>query len=336
MDGGLGVAQPQPAGRCGDTTENLICGDGVLMTAPFSRMSGGIGQLQIKRSTGEQRQSQGRMAVGGQAIRHAAHPDTQTKHLEQHSIDTNKKRFRINMVRICQLWRAQAARWHNAIGELNQAALEEAGHCHRPTGRTSNCHEAFRSVWWPHSDLSHRRAIPYPTGKRHSGVDAAANQICLPSQRGIPGPSLAQHPAASDANGITPQHNQQGLQTMENDGVVEAMAGSGIYVRDQQKPREIKTPPHIRNRRHGSRQGSTQMCRWTAERGCTLQQTRELLTRKIDWRLRRLRSGEYTAGRHRCLHADRRRTEPCLMYQLKSCQWRSWKVCWKTQATERL
>ena len=35
---------------------------------------------------------------------------------------------------------------------------------------------------------------------------------------------------------------------LETDGVVEAMAGSGIYVRDQQKPREIKTPPHIRNR----------------------------------------------------------------------------------------
>ena len=29
---------------------------------------------------------------------------------------------------------------------------------------------------------------------------------------------------------------------LETDGVVEAMAGSGIYVRDQQKPREIKTP----------------------------------------------------------------------------------------------
>ena len=29
---------------------------------------------------------------------------------------------------------------------------------------------------------------------------------------------------------------------LETDGVVEAMAGSGIYVRDQQKPREIRTP----------------------------------------------------------------------------------------------
>ena len=35
---------------------------------------------------------------------------------------------------------------------------------------------------------------------------------------------------------------------LETDGVAEAMACSGIYVRDQQKPREIKTPPHIRNR----------------------------------------------------------------------------------------
>ena len=37
----------------------------------------------------------------------------------------------------------------------------------------TNCHQAIRSVWWPHSDLSHRRAIPYPTGKRHTGLDAA-------------------------------------------------------------------------------------------------------------------------------------------------------------------
>ena len=37
---------------------------------------------------------------------------------------------------------------------------------------------------------------------------------------------------------------------LETDGVVEAMAGSGIYVRDQQKPREIKTPPHPQPGRH--------------------------------------------------------------------------------------
>ena len=32
---------------------------------------------------------------------------------------------------------------------------------------------------------------------------------------------------------------------LETDGVVEAMAGSGIYVRDQQNPREVKPPPGL-------------------------------------------------------------------------------------------
>ena len=74
---------------------------------------------------------------------------------------------------------------------------------------------------------------------------------------------------------------------LENDGVVEAMAGSGIYVRDQQKEREVKTPQHIRNR------GVKNIDREVRKSidnllngGCTLQQTRELITREIDWRLR--------------------------------------------------
>ena len=52
---------------------------------------------------------------------------------------------------------------------------------------------------------------------------------------------------------------------LETDGVVEAMAGSGIYVRDQQKPREIKARPHPQPRRHRSRSGSPQVRRWIAQ-----------------------------------------------------------------------
>jgi GntR family transcriptional regulator len=74
---------------------------------------------------------------------------------------------------------------------------------------------------------------------------------------------------------------------LETDGVVEAMAGSGIYVRDQQKPREIKTPPHIRNRGVTDLDREVRKCvDGLLNAGCTLQQTRELLTREIDWRLR--------------------------------------------------
>ena len=62
---------------------------------------------------------------------------------------------------------------------------------------------------------------------------------------------------------------------LENDGVVEAMAGSGIYVRDQQKPREIKTPPHIRNRGVTDLDREVRKCvDGLLNAGCTLQQTR--------------------------------------------------------------
>ena len=74
---------------------------------------------------------------------------------------------------------------------------------------------------------------------------------------------------------------------LENDGVVEAMAGSGIYVRDQQKPREIKPLVGPRGRAlpdidRQVRQSVDELLNG----GCTLQQTRDLLTREIDWRLR--------------------------------------------------
>ena len=74
---------------------------------------------------------------------------------------------------------------------------------------------------------------------------------------------------------------------LESDGVVEAIAGSGIYVRDQQKQRDEKSPPSFRNK------GITDLDQEVKKSidgllnsGCTLQQTRELFTKEIDWRLR--------------------------------------------------
>ena len=72
---------------------------------------------------------------------------------------------------------------------------------------------------------------------------------------------------------------------LETDGVVEAMAGSGIYVRDQQKPREIR-PLHIRNRGVTDLDREVRKVRTACSTQEHPQQTRELLTREIDWRLR--------------------------------------------------
>ena len=61
---------------------------------------------------------------------------------------------------------------------------------------------------------------------------------------------------------------------LETDGVVEAMAGSGIYVRDQQKPREISAT-HIRNRGVTDLDREVRQCvDGLLNAGCTLQQTR--------------------------------------------------------------
>jgi len=74
---------------------------------------------------------------------------------------------------------------------------------------------------------------------------------------------------------------------LETDGVVEAIAGSGIYVRDQQKQREVRIAPHIRNKGVKDLDQEVRKCvDGLLNAGCTLQQTRELLTREIDWRLR--------------------------------------------------
>ncbi len=76
---------------------------------------------------------------------------------------------------------------------------------------------------------------------------------------------------------------------LETDGVVEAMAGSGIYVRDQQKQRELRSSssPHLRNKAVKDLDQEVRKCvDGLLNAGCTLQQTRELLTKEIDWRLR--------------------------------------------------
>ena len=73
---------------------------------------------------------------------------------------------------------------------------------------------------------------------------------------------------------------------LETDGVVEAMAGSGIYVRDQQKPgNQNATASAI-----GASPISTGRCA-SAWMACSMpaapcSRPGELLTREIDWRLR--------------------------------------------------
>ena len=76
------------------------------------------------------------------------------------------------------------------------------------------------------------------------------NQICfaIAARHFPPGHRLPSTRQLAMQTGLHRNTISKVYRQLENDGVVEAMAGSGIYVRDQQNPREIKPPPGPRNR----------------------------------------------------------------------------------------
>ena len=136
-----------------------------------------------------------------------------------------------------------------------------------------------------------------PTGVRfhiqqESDIPASTqlyNQICfaIAARHYPPGHRLPSTRQLAMQTGLHRNTISKVYRQLETDGVVEAMAGSGIYVRDQQKPREIKTQQQFRNRGVTDLDREVRKCvDGMLNAGCTLQQTRELLTREIDWRLR--------------------------------------------------
>jgi len=73
---------------------------------------------------------------------------------------------------------------------------------------------------------------------------------------------------------------------LETDGVVEAIAGSGIYVRDQIKKKDIKES--IQSKKLGgdpSREAKKAIDQ-LINIGCSLQEAREILTNEVDWRIK--------------------------------------------------
>ncbi|MEB3234673.1 MAG: GntR family transcriptional regulator [Cyanobacteriota bacterium] len=115
------------------------------------------------------------------------------------------------------------------------------------------------------------------------------NQICfaIAARHFPPGHRLPSTRQLAMQTGLHRNTISKVYRQLETDGVVEAMAGSGIYVRDQQNPREIKPPPGIRQRAIPDIDREVrQSVDGLLNAGCTLQQARDLLTREIDWRLR--------------------------------------------------
>ena len=115
------------------------------------------------------------------------------------------------------------------------------------------------------------------------------NQICfaIAARHYPPGHRLPSTRQLAMQTGLHRNTISKVYRQLETDGVVEAIAGSGIYVRDQQKQRDLKTSGNLKNK--GVKDIDLEVRKSVdnlLNSGCTLQQTRDLFTKEINWRLR--------------------------------------------------
>ncbi len=73
---------------------------------------------------------------------------------------------------------------------------------------------------------------------------------------------------------------------LETDGVVEAIAGSGIYVRDQIKKKDIKESIQSKKLDRDPSLEAKKAIDKLINIGCSLQEAREILTNEVDWRIK--------------------------------------------------
>ena len=115
------------------------------------------------------------------------------------------------------------------------------------------------------------------------------NQICfaIAARHYPPGHRLPSTRQLAMQTGLHRNTISKVYRQLETDGVVEAIAGSGIYVRDQQKQKDSRgRSASIRKKVIDIDIEIRKSVDVLLNAGCTLQQTRELFTREIDWRLR--------------------------------------------------
>ena len=190
------------------------------------------------------------MAVGGQAIRHAADPGTQTN-LRQHNIDTNNSRIRLNKVRIGQLWRAQAAEWHNAFGKRNPAKRRDADIV---TGPQDTPPIVTRQIG-PYGG----RIPTCPTGVRfhiqqESGIPASAlyNQICFTVAARHRRASLSSTRQLAMQTGFTTQ-SARSTDSSRTMAWLKPWPGPGSTCATSRSPRKQEADAHTESGHHRSR-----------------------------------------------------------------------------------
>ena len=111
------------------------------------------------------------------------------------------------------------------------------------------------------------------------------NQICfaIAARHFPPGHRLPSTRQLAMQTGLHRNTISKVYRQLEIDGVVEAIAGSGIYVRDNLTKSDLK-------KTISSGKTPNQEAKKTIDNfinlGCTLQETREILTNEIDWRIK--------------------------------------------------
>ena len=110
------------------------------------------------------------------------------------------------------------------------------------------------------------------------------NQICfaIAARYYPPGHRLPSTRQLAMQTGLHRNTISKVYRQLETDGVVEAIAGSGIYVRDNLKKsfnskNNLNTNPDLEAKKAVDK---------LIKLGCTLQETRNLLTNEIDWRIK--------------------------------------------------
>ncbi len=128
----------------------------------------------------------------------------------------------------------------------------------------------------------------------HQEIDIPAstqlyNQICfaIAARYYPPGHRLPSTRQLAMQTGLHRNTISKVYRQLETDGVVEAIAGSGIYVRDNLKKGDLKKSFNSKNNLNTTPDLETKKAIDNLIKlGCTLQETRNLLTTEIDWRIK--------------------------------------------------
>ncbi len=115
------------------------------------------------------------------------------------------------------------------------------------------------------------------------------NQICfaIAARHYPPGHRLPSTRQLAMQTGLHRNTISKVYRQLETDGVVEAIAGSGIYVRDQVQKKEFKESFYSKNQITKNPLGEAKKAVDNLiKNGCTLQEARKILTTEIDWRIK--------------------------------------------------